>query len=249
MDLTDYRNNETEKLRVSDLMNLVPNGLETVLDVGARDGHLSKELANYLLKVTALDLDLPVIDHPQVKCIKGDATAMEFADRAFDIVFCAEVLEHIPSIMLPKACMEIERVAKSHILIGVPYKQDTRHGRTTCRSCGANNPPWGHVNEFDEKSLKQLFPAFDIVRVSYVGEAEMGTNFLSAFLMNKAGNPYGTYHQEEPCVHCGIKLEEPPARTLNQKIMTKVGHYARRVQSVFHRKHANWIHVLFKRTT
>lgn len=249
MDLTDYRNNETEKLRVSDLMNLVPNGLETVLDVGARDGHLSKELANYLLKVTALDLELPVIDHPQVKCIKGDATAMEFADHAFDIVFCAEVLEHIPSIMLPKACMEIERVAKSHILIGVPYKQDTRHGRTTCHSCGANNPPWGHVNKFDEKSLKQLFPAFDIARVSYVGEAEMGTNLLSAFLMNKAGNPYGTYHQEEPCVHCGIKLEEPPARTLNKKIMTKVAHYARRVQSVFHRKHANWIHVLFKRTT
>lgn len=249
MDLTAYRNNEQEKNRIADLMRMVPEKTKSVIDIGARDGFLSKELTKYCSSVTALDLEMPAIDHPQVKCLKGDATALQFPDSSFDLVFCAEVLEHIPSPALEKACSELGRIAGQYVLIGVPYKQDIRHGRTTCYSCGKTNPPWAHVNSFDESRLKLLFPDFDAVQVNFVGRGEAGTNQLSAYLLDLAGNPFGTYIQEEPCIHCGTKLKSPPPRTFAQKVLTRLAYTLRSAQTPFTPSRGNWIHVLFKRRT
>lgn len=245
--LEEYRNKLTEKERVSDLMSLVPNGLTSVVDIGARDGYISKELTKYFTFVTALDLERPTIEHPKVQCVKGDATLLEFSDNQFDLVFCAEVLEHIPSPALEKACLELQRITNRFVLIGVPYKQDTRHGRTTCYTCKGINPPWSHVNKFDEKRLAKLFGQMRIVKISFVGEAGQGTNFLSAYLLNIAGNPYGTYTQDEPCIHCGAKLIKPTERTFAQKIYTRIAYSVRKVQKPFHKKTANWIHILFEK--
>jgi SAM-dependent methyltransferase len=247
MDLSDYRQKESEKERVSNLINLLPQNLESVLDIGARDGFISKELTKYSHRVIALDLEVPSFSHERVECVKGDATALQFQDKSVDLVFCAEVLEHIPTTLLPKACREIGRVAREYVLVGVPYKQDIRYGRTNCSTCGKTNPPWGHVNTFDEGRLKQLFPDFDIARISYVGHADIGMNFISSFLLNMAGNPFGTYDQDEPCIHCGSQLKNPPQRKLWQKLATRAAYYTRDLQSLFQGKHANWIHILFKK--
>ncbi len=45
MDLTQYRETDREKDRTNDLMRLIPNGGDIVLDIGARDVHFSKLLA------------------------------------------------------------------------------------------------------------------------------------------------------------------------------------------------------------
>src|SRR6476660_211104 len=132
MDLIKYRASPLEKLRTADLLNLVPPSGRTALDIGARDGHFSVLLAQRFEKVIALDLTQPAIQHPRVDCVQGNAAQLNFPDKSIDFVFCAEVLEHIPSPVLPIVCQEIRRVAKQQILIGVPYKQDTRVGRTTC---------------------------------------------------------------------------------------------------------------------
>src|SRR6266540_122245 len=124
MDLAEYRDSESERKRIADLVRLLPGNLDSVLDIGARDGFISKLLTGHFPNVTALDL-----------------------------VFCAEVIEHIPSRTLARACGELSRVAREYLLIGVPYKQDLRVGRLTCHACGKKNPPWGRVNSFDENSL------------------------------------------------------------------------------------------------
>lgn len=220
MDLTDYRNKDIEKDRTSDLMALIPGNCQgSSLDIGARDGWFSRLLSEKFDSVTALDLEKPLINLSRVQCVKGDVTNLDFADNVFDLVFCAEVLEHIPSKQLGKACSEIVRVAKKYIAIGVPYQQDIRIGRTKCYSCGKKNPPWGHMNSFDEHSLRQLFPLCTVQKISFVGENKEYTNALSVFLMDLAGNPYGTYHQEEPCVYCGAKLKRPSARNILQNFL------------------------------
>lgn len=249
MDLTAYRNNAQEKARISDLMEMIPEQINSAIDIGARDGFLSKELTKHCSSVTALDLEMPAIDHPNVKCMKGNATALQLPDSAFDLVFCSEVLEHIPSPALELACSELSRIAGRYALIGVPYKQDIRHGRTSCHSCGKTNPPWAHVNRFDETRLQQLFPDFDVVQVNYVGKGELGTNHLSAYLLDLAGNPFGTYMQEEPCIHCGKKLKAPPPRTFSQKVLTRIAYTLRQVQAPLTPPRANWIHILFKKKT
>lgn len=243
--LAEARGKQSEVERIADLIRLLPTGLKTAIDIGARDGHISRALSKSVPEVTALDLEPFCIDHPGVTCVQGDATALQFDADAFELVLCAEVLEHIPSPALETACAELARVASKYILIGVPYKQDLRKAKTTCYTCGGINPPWAHVNSFDERRLAELFPSLRVAAISYVGVGKPGTNSLSAALMTFAGNPFGTYMQAESCIHCNSKLKPPPQRTFAQKIATKAAVWVDQTQSVIHASQSSWIHVLF----
>lgn len=245
IDLTDYRASSRELARVGGLMSMVPEGLDTALDIGARDGFLSRLLAARVQHVTALDLEQPTFTHPRVTCVKGDATEMTFARRSFDLVLCAEVLEHIPA--LEQACEELQRVSAKYLLIGVPYRQDIRLGRTTCQHCGARNPPWGHVNSFDEARLEALFPEFVSERVEFVDATRERSNWLAAALLDYAGNPFGTYCQQEPCGACGKHVGQPRARSFAQKVATKIGVNLQRAHSALSEPRGNWIHMLLRR--
>lgn len=243
----DWRSAPIEQMRVADLMGMLPGQVGTAVDIGARDGFISTRLADRGVAVTALDLEKPQIADARIACVKGDATALEFADASFDLVFCAEVLEHIPSAILGKACAELARVPRRYLLIGVPYKQDLRLDRSTCPGCGETNPPWGHVNQFDEARLGSLFPGYRMARQSFVGATRAATNFVASRLMEMAGNPYGTYIQDEPCIHCGAKLTAPQRRTLGSRCLAKAATLARKVQAPFVAERPKWIHILFER--
>mgnify|MGYP001766486115 CR=1 FL=1 len=247
MDLEHYRASEREQLRTSDLLRLIPQHGQTALDIGARDGHFSRLLAERFDKVVALDLTKPPIEHPRIECVAGDATRLQFGDNSFDFVFCAEVLEHIPSDGLNISCSELARVTRQHLLIGVPYQQDLRVAQTTCSNCGTTNPPWGHVNRFDENRLQELFSTLYVETQSYVGETREITNWVSAWLMNIAGNPYGTYDQDELCVHCGLPLTPPPPRTVPQRILTRIACTLTKWQQAITAPHANWLHGLYRK--
>ncbi len=247
MDLTEYRASPLEQQRTKDLVHLMPARGRCALDIGARDGYFSILMADRFEQVTALDLIEPNILHPQISCVRGNATALQFADDSFDFVLCVEVLEHLPPVDLQKACGEIERVSRQRLLIGVPYKQDIRVGRTTCYSCGRKNPPWGHVNSFDEQRIIRLFPHCVVETISFVGVNNSRTNWLSAALMDFAGNPYGTYDQEEACIHCGNRLVMPPRRIAAQRVATKCGFWLRKATETFVKPRGNWIHVLLRK--
>jgi SAM-dependent methyltransferase len=243
--IEEYRNSPTEKARTKDLLDLIPRNLSSVLDVGARDGHFSRLLTQYFESVTALDLTLPQFQIDRVLPVQGDVTNLQFPDRYFDVVFCAEVLEHIPA--LEKACSEISRVASHAIVIGVPYRQDTRMGRTTCNHCGKVNPPWGHVNTFDEDRISHLFPTCNSLKTSFVGSTKERTNPLSCWLMDLAKNPWGVYDQDEPCIHCGEPMSPPTSRSLTHRLLSGIALRLNQLQEPLNRKHPNWIHIVFQK--
>jgi SAM-dependent methyltransferase len=243
--LAGYRNSPAEIARTRDLLAIVPKSLSTVLDIGARDGHFSQLLTEHFESVTALDLTMPQFDFNRVRPAQGDVTKLPFPDDNFDVVFCAEVLEHVPA--LQKACSEIERVARHAVVIGVPYRQDTRLGRTTCNHCGKTNPPWGHVNTFDEHKLSSLFPECHPIRTSFVGGTKDRTNHLSAWMMDLAGNPWGVYEQDEPCIHCGKQMSPPTSRSFAQKLLVAMALRLNQLQSRVSAMHPNWIHMVFQK--
>ncbi|MDX2151351.1 MAG: class I SAM-dependent methyltransferase [Bryobacteraceae bacterium] len=243
-DLAAYRATPQERARTADLLALLPEGRRTVLDVGARDGHFSLLLADRFAEVTALDLRPPAVQHPKVRNVAGDATRLDFGDGSFDVVFCAEVLEHIPDV--EAAGRELARVARHEIIVGVPYRQDTRVGRMTCRACGSVSPPWGHVQEFDEGRLAGLFPGWAKDLTTFVGTNRERTNEVAAWLMDRAGNPWGTYDDEARC-GCGAPLDAAPSRTLPQKFCSKAALLLQSLQTRLSAPHGNWIHMRLRR--
>jgi SAM-dependent methyltransferase len=226
-------------------MASVPKNLSTILDIGARDGYFSQLLTEHFESVTALDLTMPQFEFDRVRPAQGDITNLQFPDDSFDVVFCAEVLEHVPA--LQKACSEIERVARYAVVIGVPYRQDTRLGRTTCNHCGATNPPWGHVNAFDEQKVSSLFPRCHPIRTSFVGSTNDRTNRLSTWLMDLAGNPWGVYDQDEPCIYCGKQMSPRTSWLFSQKLVAAIALRLNRLQSRFSPTRPNWIHMVFEK--
>jgi hypothetical protein len=247
-DLSAYRESEREQARIAALFELMPDGGETALDVGARDGFVSLLLTDRFHKVCALDLVRPNLEHRSVECVQGDICGLDFPDNAFDLVLCAEVLEHIPPDRLGRACAELARVTRRRLLVGVPYDQDIRLGRTLCRACGRRNPPWGHVNVFDERRLERLFPELRVERIGYVGETRDRTTALAAWLDDRAGNPHGTYGQEEACVHCGAPLPLPPSdRSFPRRLCAAGAHWLNRAQRAVARPRPIWIHAAYSK--
>jgi SAM-dependent methyltransferase len=231
-----------EILRETSLMGLAGSG-ERALDIGVRDGYYSSLLLRRYRHVTALDLERPNV--PGCENVAGDVRHLQFADRSFDLVFCAEVLEHVPG---PEgAAREIARVSCGRVLIGVPYKQDIRVGRVTCQECGRAAPPWGHINRFDEGRLQRMFPEMRLERIEFVGPRHASvTSAVAAWLMDRAGNPWGTYDQQERC-ECGTKYQPLAVRDLKSKALAALAHRMNKAQSAFARPHATWVHALFIR--
>lgn len=248
MNLDEYRRSPREQERTRDLLKTIAElDGHCALDVGARDGHFSRLLSATFPRVTALDVERPQFDHPGVSCVKGDITQLEFANATFDLVLCTEVLEHIPPQLLGVACSELARVTRRHLIVGVPFKQDLRVGRTLCLNCGKRNPPWGHVNRFDLDLLKCLFPRLEVVSCHFVGMHREITNPVSSVLNRWAGDPFGTYGQEEVCIHCGVKLLAPKDRSIVQRMLTRTASEIDKIQRRVSAPRPIWIHLLFSK--
>ncbi len=236
---------EQEALRIDSLEAMLPAGIADLLEIGSRDGRVTRMLVKHSKSITALDLELPNLTLPSVTCVQGNVTALQFADRSFDCVVCTEVLEHV--VELDRACSELARVTRKWLLVGVPFDQDLRLGRMTCAGCGRVNPPFGHVNRFSEGRLEACFPSLKLVQVARLGSTSGGTNGISAWLLDRSRNPWGTYGQQEPCMHCGATLTPPKARSLPERVMSKVAVSINKVQKRLAHPRAIWIHCLFSR--
>jgi len=98
---------------------------------------------------------------------------------------------------------------------------------------------------FDERRLTELFLPLQKVGMTFVGSSRARTNALSSWLMDVAGNPWGTYDQEEVCIHCGQVIGKPAERNLAQKLCSRLAFSLNAAQSRFISAQPNWIHMVF----
>ncbi len=100
--------------------------LDNILVVGCGDGREALEIHNLTgAEVTGVDINSNFDGEikKKVQLVGGDATALQFGDKNFDLVYCYHVLEHISN--YEKALLEIERVLKDNgcFFIGVPNRR------------------------------------------------------------------------------------------------------------------------------
>ena len=136
----------------------------SVLDAGCGEGETLDRLAGVLpAKQAGIDLNRESVDFaaarvPGAEIAQGDILALDFADDAFDLVLCLEVLEHLPD---PAAGLaELARVSARDIVISVPYEPWFRLGslaRGKYLSGWGNHPE--HVNHWNPKTLAAFLAA------------------------------------------------------------------------------------------
>jgi hypothetical protein len=237
---------EPEANRPSSLFATISSLHGRVLDIGGGGSRVNGRLSTHFTTLDTLDIRVPQIKYPLQNPVLGDLCALDFEDNTFDLVLCIDILEHIPTNRLQNVCAEISRVAKGTVVIAVPYKQDIRVGRATCAQCGTTNPPYAHVNVFDEQRLQSLFPvSLRLTERHYFGEYRWATNPLAVKLLDFAGNPYGDYHRPEPCVKCFAMLTPPGPRNGAQRAATKIATLLNSLQSLVIVSHPKTIHAVF----
>lgn len=104
---------------IVDQLKLGPE-TSSMLEVGAGSGHLSVALAQRF-DLTCLDFSanmLAMNPIPPDRKHLGDAEALPFADKTYDIVCCANLLHHLED--PKKAVQEFRRVARRHVVLIEP---------------------------------------------------------------------------------------------------------------------------------
>lgn len=89
---------------------------KTVLEIGVGNKTVSDYLKKMGIKVTTVDIDKNL--EPD---IVGSVLDLPFNKNNFDVILCAEVLEHLPFKHFKKALLEIKRVCKTSAVLTLPH--------------------------------------------------------------------------------------------------------------------------------
>lgn len=89
---------------------------ESVLVIGKGSGLVSEYLKLIGIKTITLDIDESLKPN-----VAASVLNMPFSDNEFDVVLCAQVLEHLPYEDFSQALSEIKRVAKAGAVISLPH--------------------------------------------------------------------------------------------------------------------------------
>jgi SAM-dependent methyltransferase len=122
--VSELKDKKTEAVAEIIRMRVGPN-LARILVVGCGDGIEAAILAQRF-SAEVVGIDTKTNFHPIAKQICnltiGDATALEFEDESFDLIYSYHVIEHIPDVF--KALQEMNRVLKhgGHYWIGTPNR-------------------------------------------------------------------------------------------------------------------------------
>jgi ubiquinone/menaquinone biosynthesis C-methylase UbiE len=106
------------------LASLVPDGVRSLIEIGCGEGILLRRLTQSVngVRVVGLDLDRAGLEaaraQNRVPLLQGSITELPFGDNAFDLVICAEVLEHVAD--PHPALRELQRIARRWVILSVP---------------------------------------------------------------------------------------------------------------------------------
>jgi SAM-dependent methyltransferase len=195
------------------VLRLVPEGVRTVADVGCGDGYLTHRLAERF-DVTALDRSAVALSRVRVRAIQASADALPLPDRAVDLVFSSELLEHLPGPLLSGAAREFERVADRYLLISVPHRETLRRRFVRCPSCRLEFHIDGHLQSFAPESLDALFPSFERIATELAGPPEPATRAPIEWLRQRACRRWFLWDGLQlTCPRCSETRFPKPARS------------------------------------
>jgi ubiquinone/menaquinone biosynthesis C-methylase UbiE len=149
--------------RLENTARLIPADAKTLIDVGCGNGVFARLLKQRLpsLRITCVDRSATALEHVVAdKKLRCEVSQLPFGDQSFDCVSCLEVIEHLTIEDYKKALAEITRIAKTTIVISVPYKEAIEKNVDTCPQCRTVFNRDLHLRSFDDAKFIDLLSEF-----------------------------------------------------------------------------------------
>jgi SAM-dependent methyltransferase len=169
-----YRNwgkkpNPSNQGRIYVTRSLIPDNVRTILDLGCGDGIITNDLIEKGIDVYGIDFSVVALGFMKGKRSVSDVDRIPFPDQCFDLVLCAEVIEHLPYGVYERTLSEIERVSRQYIIISTPGNEYLPSFDVKCNNCGTIFHRSLHVRSFDRETHNSLFGLFDLKKAVGVG--------------------------------------------------------------------------------
>lgn len=214
--------------RIVLIRSLIPPGTRNLLDIGCGKGDVINAFrqSRSAMKTVGVDPFLEPIRFLNVPAVQAMLPRIPFGDRSFDIVMCLQVLEHLEDRDFFSALLELQRVARDHVVIGVPYKENLQTLQVLCSTCGCKSHAYGHVRNFEKDDMTNLLPEFVVDELVLAGVVQRRSSMLGMLVEHSVA---GLYYlpQDFVCPYCHHDLpatsEHPavirwPARLLSKAL-------------------------------
>jgi len=99
--------------QINEVLSLRP---ESVLVIGKGDGIVPEVLKKHIQEVKTMDIDERL--EPD---IVASAENIPLKENSFEVILCAEVLEHLPFEKFKNSLSEIYRVSKGFVILSLPH--------------------------------------------------------------------------------------------------------------------------------
>jgi 2-polyprenyl-3-methyl-5-hydroxy-6-metoxy-1,4-benzoquinol methylase len=199
-----YDNNVTEIKRAKKVINLIPDDVKSVLDIGCGNGIVT----NMIRKSFVVGLDFAKIPLSQVKTsvIQASIDRLPIKSKKFDLIILTEVLEHLDDEIYIKAIEEIKRLKANYLLITVPYNENVELGLCKCSVCGNLFNASHHYRKFDNSWFNREFSEYGLEKIEY---ASYGTPPNEKLVKLKYKFDVYSYSDVAVCNKCGNRPIRP----------------------------------------
>lgn len=146
-----------EKINIT--FSYIQEDVKTLLDAGCGNGIFTNMVAEKFpnIKVVAFDRSETALKYVNTEKYVASIDNIPFKDNEFDCVVSHDVIEHLPIEVYNKALMEIARVAKKYIIIGVPNDENLKDFVSECPACKTIFNNHLHFRSFNQKKVSDLF--------------------------------------------------------------------------------------------
>jgi SAM-dependent methyltransferase/glycosyltransferase involved in cell wall biosynthesis len=148
------------RLRLIDALTLAwPQDATVALDVGCGDGKLSAALRGRTgAEIVGIDFSSEGLRRATLPVALADVSALPFRQHTFDFVLSVDVIEHLESDAETRALAEIFSVARQHVAIAVPYRENLPGAFARCRRCDNIYHVNWHQRSYAAESLMRRVP-------------------------------------------------------------------------------------------
>lgn len=198
--------NANERHRIAETVAMAPRHVRSVLDVGCGDGRITNQLVGHYPKVVGYDGSAVALRYVQTETRLGPVDQLPFADSAFDLLCCIEVIEHLPADALQRCLRELARVSDQYILLGVPLRETLGIRDIRCSRCGHRYNQTGHLRIFKRSDMRNLVPGYSLCELRECGAPK---RFYYNRILLRIRKGIGGLQARTPhtvCPACGTEL-------------------------------------------